>query len=735
MSGKGLPLARTGVDSTFPSDIAENKEIESEVRFNLIGLRSRMPPPISTGDMSSPWLQSMRTPTASSAAAIDHLAKGAHDEAVRVLKSGGSAVLSHPVARNLLGSIYLQQGKKREALRAFEEAIRIAPGFPEAHCNRGVVLQELGRREDARLAYERAIKLRRDYPLAHFNLGNVLRDLRRRDAAIAAYGQAISLKPGFAEAHLNRGYELLAKERTVEALNDFDSAVGQRPNYKEALIARAIALQRLSREEDALATIDAVLAVDPTSIEALSIKAGLLEALHRYADALAVADELVGRDPQSAGGHVIRSRALQELARFADALVAAEEGVRLAPASHETHHALALSLGELGRLEQALDELDRTEALGGSPVSVDRGRAILLGQAGRLDEAEAAFARLLERLPDDPGIRYDHARLLLYRGDFERGWAEWESRTRKRDFEWRGLDQTTPPWRGEALGGGKMLVCAEQGYGDAIQFARFLKSPPLSEVELCLVVSKPLSALFARSFPGVEVAEMIGGRKGFDRQVSLLSLPGILGTRLETIPGQVPYLCAAPELIEKWRSRIGTGGFRVGISWQGNRAYPQDHFRSIPLALLEPLASVGGVRLISLQAVHGLDQLGRLPAGMNVELLGDDIASPASGFDEIAAVMANLDLVISVDSAVAHLAGALARPVWTAIRRQPEWRWLEAPHQFALVPDDAPFPPGRHRRLDRRDRRDGERASEIGSVDALSGMKALARRAKADLAT
>jgi hypothetical protein len=195
----------------------------------------------------------------------------------------------------------------------------------------------------------------------------------------------------------------------------------------------------------------------------------------------------------------------------------------------------------------------------------------------------------------------------------------------------------------------------------------------------------PLQAVARRALPGVDIADSVGLRSGFDYQISLMSLPHVLKTTAETLPGEVPYLAAEPAYVAKWRERLGADGFKVGIVWQGNPDYPRDRYRSIALRHFAPLASVPGIRLISLQAFNGLDQLDALPEGMTVETLGEEIGRP-EGFDNLAGVMANLDLIVTSDTSAAHFAGALGRPVWVALRCRPDWRWMERR-------DDSPWYP------------------------------------------
>ncbi len=606
-------------------------------------------------------------------AAAGHVAAGRYRAAVRELDKHGAA-LRHPTGQNILGNAHLRAGKPVPALAAFEAAIGLAPQFPEAHCNRGVALEALGRLDEALAALDRAIAMRPAYPLAHFNRGNVLKAMGQPEPALAAYEQACRLEPGFAEAHLSRGFALLTLGRSQEALQAFDAALRLRPGLSEAAIGRGAALDRLNRPAEALAAVDMALGLDPDSAEALAIRGDALAALRRREEARAAYERSLARLPDTAAALVTRTRVLVGLERYGEALAAADRAVSLG-AGADGQFARASALRGLGRLAEQLDALDAAAKLGKTGNIIQHARAVALAELGRSDEAGAAFEAAIASDPGDARSHYDFSHLLLYRGAVERGWKEHEYRLRLPNFGFGS--RTVPRWQGEDIAGQRLLVHAEQGIGDAIQMVRYLGRVGESGARITLAVHAPLRRLLAANFANVEVIDMGDDRDDFDRQVSLMSLPHVFATRLDTIPATVPYLFAEDGLVDKWRERIGTEGFKIGICWTGNPDYRADRYRSMPLDAFAPLGAIPDMRLISLQALHGLDQLERLPAGMAVESLGDEIADNPDGLAEIAGLTASLDLVISADTAVAHLAGALGRPVWTAIRFQPEWRWLE----------------------------------------------------------
>jgi tetratricopeptide (TPR) repeat protein len=575
--------------------------------------------------------------------AMQHATAGRYDQALRALKSEGEIALRHPIGRNILGGIFREQGKLDDALRAFDRAAKAAPNFPEAHCNRGAVLQELGRLDEALAALDKALLQRRNYPLALFNRGNVLNGLGRLDEATAAYSEAIELKGDFVDAYLNRGLVQARMGNFTAALEDANRALVLRSGHDEATILKARALVELGRAEDSLMAVDGLLRRIPENMMAHVVRSTALWKLGRYDEALAVADKAVLFDANNAESHAVRGFILGDLLRREEQVAALGRAVRLDPANPRHHHS----------------------------------RAVALSEAGRATEALAAYDEAVRLAPDDAAIRYHRSLIRLYLGDFEGGLAEHEWRLRKTDFVGTKFLKVAPLWTGEDLTDKKVLVYAEQGMGDTIQFMRYLPLFVERGAEVRLLAPAPLTTLVQVSFPEIEIVLDLAGGRDFDFQVPLLSLAHVFKTRLETIPANVPYLRVDAERVATWRERVGGRGFRIGVAWQGNPVHPSDRFRSTDPASFAPIAALADVRLISLQAIHGLDKLGTLPPEVVIENFGDEIARNPEGFSEVAALMENLDLVVTVDSAIAHLAGALGRPVWVSLRAQPEWRWTE----------------------------------------------------------
>jgi tetratricopeptide (TPR) repeat protein len=609
-------------------------------------------------------------------AAVAHINAGRLDEAIKALEDRGRLALRSPAGNNILGNIYIKQKRNRHALKAFEAAIRMVPSFPEAHVNRGVALQELGRFRDALAAHDRALRYRPDYPTAHFNRANVLKALGRFDEAIASYGKAIDGARAFPEALLNRGMTLMSAGKPLDALADFRQALVLKPGYVEALIGQAGAQRQLGQIDEALSSVNAVLAEDAASVEALILRASLWMERDRFTEAIADAEIALRQDPASARAHSARALALFRLRRFNDALSAVDRALSLQPDDAESQSIRSIVLGEVGRFEEQLEAIRRAAGLGARGVLYLNSRAAAMTAIGRFAEARADYKEAIALKPDDVLTRYNYAMFCLFLGEFERGWQEYEWRIKQSDYKRADFDRLAPRWTGEALNGRKLLVFAEQGYGDTFQFLRFLRLIDPASGEITLVAPSALRRFLTRDFPGIDVADTIGLRSGFDFQVSLMSLPLVFGTTLASLPGPVPYLTPDEALVAKWRQRIGEHGFRIGVAWQGNPEYGRDHYRSVPLRHFEPLSAIPGVRLISIQAVNGLDQLKSLPRRMKVETLGAEVTNNPEGLSEIAAVIANLDLLVTSDTGTAHLCGALGRPVFVALSDRADWRWM-----------------------------------------------------------
>jgi len=352
----------------------------------------------------------------------------------------------------------------------------------------------------------------------------------------------------------------------------------------------------------------------------------------------------------------------------------AERVLQTNPGCALAYQVLGLVCSERGRPQEAIPLLAKAVALQPDLVHTHNGLGRCYSLLGDLDRALHHFDIALCLQPDHAFAHFNRAMIWLKQGRYRDGWVE---------YEWRwncGLVQRTviprPRWDGSPLNGRGIMVHTEQGLGDAIQFVRFLPELKRQGGKVVLACQKALHALL-RPLPCVDEWFPIDepGQISFELYCPLLSLPGVLGVDEKTIPRQVPYVFAEPERLERWRGRLeALPGMKVGVCWQGSPTFAADRYRSMPLANFEPLAKVPGVSLVSLQKGAGTEQIE--PNRSLVPLTAWDDLDRDAAFMDTAAVMQHLDLVITTDTAAAHLAGALGRPVWVLLSVAGDWRWL-----------------------------------------------------------
>ncbi len=394
----------------------------------------------------------------------------------------------------------------------------------------------------------------------------------------------------------------------------------------------------------------------------------------RPKDAVASSRRALELDPGSAELHNSLAIALQESGLYEEAVASFRDSIARNPNYAVVHYNLARTLVLLVRLEEAEKEYVRAIQLAPADFEAHNNLGTLLQLRGNISDAMACYEATLRYKPDAAQAHRNRAMLWLLSGDFVRGWPEYEWRMGMSDIPRPNYPQ--PRWQGQPLAGCTILLWSEQGIGDVIQFVRYAPLIKQSGAHVLLGTPTSLHALL-KTAPGVDrVVSGEIGEDSFDYQIPLMSLPAACGTTAETIPMTIPYLHAESERVAAWRETLAAiEGFKVGIGWQGNPDFKFDRHRSMPLACFAPLASCEGVKLFSLQKGPGREQLAPLSDTLPVVDLGASLDEGGSAFVDTAAVMMNLDLVITSDTAIAHLAGALGVPVWVALQHLPDWRW------------------------------------------------------------
>jgi tetratricopeptide (TPR) repeat protein len=602
---------------------------------------------------------------------VIHQSLGRGDEALSAYDGALSRKPDYCEALLNRGVLLDQLGQCEAALASFESALNLRPWDTMAHFNRGSVLQRLGRYETALAAYDQARALGANDPEVELNRGNVLQKLGRFEEALADYESALKLRPVYSQALYNRGIALQRLGRFAEAVAAFDAALVQKPAYPEALCNRGNALNDLKRFAEALASYDAALQLRPEFPQAEINRANVLFAQDRHAAAVEACDALLRRDPQHPQALCVRGAALHRLSRLDEGLASLDKALRVSADFPEALLNRGNILQELGRLDDALQSYEDALKFRADYPEVLSSRGVALKELARVDEAIASFKEALRLKPDYPDAHNNLAGALLLKGDFAAGLAAYEARWDRSNAPRRTLRSTLPTWRGEPLAGRRILVWDEQGLGDLIQICRFL--PLLKErgAEVTLLGRRSTFRLLATLPDPPRFIERVADESEYDFQIALMSLPFAFETRIDAIPVQVPYLYAEPQRVAKWAASIGDHGFRIGICRHGNAKINLG--RSVPLDAFAALAAIEGVRLISLMKDTETEARSE---SVKVEMLGPQFDAGPDSFLDTAAVMAHLDLVVTSDTSIAHLAGALGRPTYLALKHVPDWRWL-----------------------------------------------------------
>lgn len=574
--------------------------------------------------------------------AIGLLGSGKVKEALGCLRNVKAESETSAVRCNLVGLIYLSARQNLPALNWFDRAVSLDPADPEAYSNRGMALMELGQTAAALASYGEAVRTGCAKPALFYNRGNLLREMGRLEEAIASYDMALKLDPAYPEA-LRAGGTLLAEQGYFEsALKFLDEALRLRPDYLEAALDRGNILQGLGQSRAAIASYDAAIETHKGNPDLYNNRGVALHLSGELARALKDFDAAIVLRREFPQAWFNRGNVLIRLDRPEAALASFEAALALRP--------------------------DYGEAL--------CSRAVALKYLGRMDEALRAFDLALHHNGQSAHAKNNKAALLLLLGDFERGLDAYEFRWIAGQTPKSELKLPIPEWSGTIRHGEKIIVFDEQGLGDAIQFSRYLPLLADAGAEVTFFCRKKLHRLLAGLPRSIRLVDDIPDDQQFAAQIALSSLPRAFKTRLESIPARTSYLRAEASLVNKWAARIGQQGVRVGLCWHGSPDFKADPNRSIPLSAFAPLAAVDGVRLLSIQKVHGLGELEGRGADFKIERLGEDFDAGPDAFVDTAAVMQNLDLIITCDTSIAHLAGALGRPVFVLLKQIPDWRWL-----------------------------------------------------------
>jgi len=592
---------------------------------------------------------------------------------------------------------YHRSGDLSAAETIYRRILAVEPALVDAWYLLGVVCREQGRAEEAVDALREAVERSPSTARCRHQLGVALAGTGDLEGAVAALRMAVELEPDAAEFWADLGTALARNGALAEAEAAVERALALRPddagarrNLAALLVNQANALRQEGKDPvEAVARLQRAVTLDPDRADLHARLGSALFQGERLAEAVAAYEKALQLAPEDAESGINLGYALNRLGRFDEAETILRGALAKAPESMAAHVNLGNALHGQGRLEEAA-ECHRA-ALALDPASIPA--RVNLGTVHRDlgDDAasDAEYRAALVQDPENPEIHWQRALARLLAGDMETGWAEYEWRWRTGRLAPPVELAALPEWSGGDPAGCRLLLHAEQGHGDTLQFIRYAHRLRDRGAEIGLQVQPALVRLMRQSLDGVAV-EAFGTvpKPGFwQARCPLLGLPLRMGTRLDSVPADIPYVRASADEVAAWRKRLaGMAGLKIGLVWAGDPrpddpdAAIIDRRRSLSLAELAPLAAVPGVSFVSLQKGGAAGQVAAAPFPVL------DVAEDLYDFAATAALISTLDLVIGVDTAAVHLAGALGRPVWVLSRWDGCWRWLR--HR-----DDSPWYP------------------------------------------
>jgi tetratricopeptide (TPR) repeat protein len=602
-----------------------------------------------------------------------------HHQAGRLIEAeaGYRDVLAHapghPDALHMLGVLAIQGGRYGVAVDLLRQAIRLTPQHAPCHNSLGNALKSLGRVDEAIAAYRRAVELRPDFAEAQENLGYALQSREMFREAIACHQRSLTLRPGNAHGHYNLGNLFLVSGEFAQARDSYRHALDLRPDLAEAQLTLGNALHSLGQPDEALACYQRAVELRPDFAEAWNC-IGLVHAeRYRYEDAMGCLQRALTIQPDYAEGWQTIGTLYEARDMHEKALECFRRSVALKPDFSTAHNNIGNSLLQLGDLQGAMEAYRRALTLDPHFADALSNLGNLLRTMGRLDESLDYSARALQLRPDWPDAQWNRAMTLLLAGDYAAGWKLAESRWGFADPRRVRRSFSQPLWLGNSpLAGRTILLHHEQGLGDTLQMLRY--APLLARQGARVITLVPISlAGIAASVPGVTSVVAEGAAlPPFDFHCPFMSLPLALRTVLTTVPDTVPYLFATGETSVAWGQRLGPAGRRrIGLVWSGSVTHKNDRHRSIGARRIQPLLDFDA-QFISLQKEYRAE---------DATLTGErgpirDFSAELQDFAQTAALIANLDLVISVDTSVAHLAGGMGKPVWVLLPYAPDYRWM-----------------------------------------------------------
>jgi tetratricopeptide (TPR) repeat protein len=615
------------------------------------------------------------------------------------------AIAQNPTAAQYhcnLGAAQAIAGRHDEAIESYERALVLQPDLLDAHINLGSALVRLGRFDRAVASLQTALKARPDDFKILDSLGSALSQAGRQEEAIDVLKRALAIRSDFAPTHLTLGNALVRSNRFPEAIAAYRAALALRPSYPEAMNGLAQLLCENGSTDEAIDLARQTISLQERSAPAWYTLGRALHKHNRHEESAQALRRALEIDPKLLQAQNELGNVLVDLKSYAEAIQTLQHSLKIED-SGKVRYNLGTAYWESGETDQAISEYKKAESLGFAEPMLYNNLGAIYHQRGETEKAIKCFQRALGIDADFNLAKFNLGMVQLLKGDFKEGFANYESRWKAKSIQMPARYAHRGIWDGSDLQGKRILLDCEQGFGDSIQFVRYV--PMIAGRG-----GKPILAATPELFRLLKTVPCLEGIvcppeaiPPFDVQCPLMSLGHLMGTTIDNVPANVPYLFADAALAERWRTRLPRDGrTKVGLCWSGNPKHKEDSTRSLSLSALSPLGDVASAWFCSLH--KGPASREATTSSGKFQLA--DWTPELSDFADTAALIAGLDLVITCDTAIAHLAGALGKPVWLLIPKVPDWRWM-------LDRDDSPWYPTM--RIFREERR-GEWGSAIDRV-------------------
>lgn len=581
-----------------------------------------------------------------------------------------------------LGNAMQSLGLHESAVQVYDAALALRPDYAQAALNCGNSLRSLRRFDAARRAYENAIQWRTGYGSAWFNLGNLLCDMGDVTAALSAYDTALTCSLSTADVWCNRGNLLKQAGRLAEALASYDTAIALKPDDATLWSNRGLTRHEMGEHAAAVADFEQALHLRPDYLNALCNKANSLRVLGEGDAAMAGYDAVLAQDPHHAQAHCNRGLLLRERKQLREAMAAFDASIRCNPELAQAYSNRALIHKTLGDYASALN--DQTTALRLSPDFADAHTNLgaLYHDLNRIEEAIVCHRQAIALSPQHPHANWNLSLDLILSGDMQEGWPLYEWRLHKagplQHTDYRGRPRWDPL---QSLSGVRLLLVHEQGFGDTLQFCRYALMAEAAGAIVLLEAPEALRKILKTLSPSVAWVDPDSTFDAFDVWCPMLSLPLAFGTHLGQMPPSGPYLHADPCDVSVWEKRL-TGAFgaakdtagrlRIGLCASGNPVHENTANRDVGLDNLLAVLPAEHQYVVLQKRISEAERQAMSASPLQITAFSDALTS----FSDTAALCSRLDLVISVDTSVAHLAAAIGRPTWILLPWVPDWRWL-----------------------------------------------------------